>query len=419
MSVSSQKVSQRDTLKAYDITALSSILGLGLRHEAQISLSGKVQNSLLAAQAKLIDPGYDVCPKCGYKLTKMGYQLSNFHAVFTDHKVRIQKHKCRNPECDWQSTPTTTSVFGTSIHPDLAKLQCEQGALYRYRDAQSNLEKLTVHHRSVNNQNKVKLMTTQVGAVLAQENLKLPAAEDCALPAQEAIIQIDGEYIPTKDKDKRIFEALSAVVYRPESICTIDQNHREIESKSYVLSAQDDDLSTMKTYLLHAALKQGMTQNTVVTALANRAFNCGSVIMSLSPYCKQLICILDWFHIAKKFQNVRSTVDEAFTKTLDRVKGPLWQGRPEEALSRLNILMMNVADANQRKKLEDLHDYLNRNRAYLVDYRGRDQQGKTYISQVAESHVESIIHARHKKSGKMQWTWEGAHNVLQMRGENC
>ena len=41
-------------------------------------------------------------------------------AVFTDYKVGIQKHKCTNPECDWQSAPTTTSVFGTSIHPDLA-----------------------------------------------------------------------------------------------------------------------------------------------------------------------------------------------------------------------------------------------------------------------------------------------------------
>lgn len=27
----------------------------------------------------------------------------------------------------------------------------------------------------------------------------------------------------------------------------------------------------------------------------------------------------------------------------------------------------------------------------------------------AESHVESIINTRHKKSGEMQWTREGAH----------
>jgi len=127
----------------------------------------KVQNSVLAAQSKLIDTGYDVCPKCGDKLNKTGHAKSNFHAVFTDHQVGIQKR--RNPECDWQSTPTTTSVFGTSIHPDLAKLQCEQGALYSYRQAQ-NLEKLTVRRRSVNNHNNIKLLTTQVGAVLSRKS---------------------------------------------------------------------------------------------------------------------------------------------------------------------------------------------------------------------------------------------------------
>lgn len=118
--VSSQEVVKRETLKVYDVKAPASILELGLRHEEQLSLLEKVQNSVLAAQSKLIDPSYDVCPKCGQNLLKRGYTQSKFHAVFTDHKVGIQKHTCRNPECDWQSSPTTTSVFGTSIHPDLA-----------------------------------------------------------------------------------------------------------------------------------------------------------------------------------------------------------------------------------------------------------------------------------------------------------
>lgn len=416
VSVSSQEVVKRDTLKVYDVKAPESILELGLRHEEQISLLEKVQNSVLAEQSKLLDTGYDVCPKCGQKLIKKGYSQSKFHAVFSDHKVGIQKHKCRNPECDWQSTPTTTSVFGTSIHPDLAKLQCSQGAMYSYREAQSNLEKLTVHRRLVNNHNKIKLMTNQVGAVLAEENLKLPAVEDCAPPATEVIVQVDGGHIPIKDKDKRSFEALSAVVYRPETLLRIDQHHREIKSKSCALSATDDNLATMKTYLLHAALKQGMDKNTVVTALADGALNCWSVISSLVPHCRQLICILDWFHIAKKFQNVRGTVEEAFQDTLERVKWTLWHGKPEEALSKLKILITNVTDSSKRKKLADLYDYLSRNQAYLVNYQEREQQNQTYTSQVAESHIESIINARHKKSGKMQWTREGAHKVLQIRG---
>ncbi len=416
VSVSSQEVVQRDILKTYDVKPPQSILELGLRHEAQILLLEKVQNSVLAAQSQFIDPGHDICPRCGDKLKKVGFTKSNFHAVFSDHKVSIQKHKCRNPECNWQSAPTTTSIFGTSVHPDLAKLQCEQGAVNSYREAQTNLDKLTVHSRGVNNHTNIRLVTDKVGEVLAEENLKLPVKQDCAPPADELILQVDGGHIPIKDKNKRSFEALSAVLYRPESIREIDKNHREIERKSCALSAKDDDLATIKTYVLHAALKQGLVEATEVIALADGAHNCWSVIMSLKRHCKQITCILDWFHIGKKFQNVRSAVEDRFKDTLERIKWTLWHGQSEEALSKLNLLMTNITDPDKRKKLQGLYDYLKSNKDYLVNYGKRDQENKTYTSQVAESHIESMINARHKKSGKMQWTREGAHKVLQIRG---
>ena len=38
-----------------------------------------------------------------------------------------------------------------------------------------------------------------------------------------------------------------------------------------------------------------------------------------------------------------------------------------------------------------------------------------FTSQVAESHIDTLINARHKRKQKMQWTREGAHNVLQIR----
>jgi hypothetical protein len=55
-----------------------------------------------------------------------------------DHKLRLQKHICSDAECRWQSSPSIKSLFGTNIHPDLAKLQCEQGALYSYSEAEQN-----------------------------------------------------------------------------------------------------------------------------------------------------------------------------------------------------------------------------------------------------------------------------------------
>jgi len=36
-------------------------------------------------------------------------------------------------------------------------------------------------------------------------------------------------------------------------------------------------------------------------------------------------------------------------------------------------------------------------------------------SQVAESHIDALINARHKRTKKMQWTRGGAHHVLQIR----
>ncbi len=45
----------------------------------------------------------------------------------------------------------------------------------------------------------------------------------------------------------------------------------------------------------------------------------------------------------------------------------------------------------------------------------REKANKPFTSQVAEFHIDSIINARHKRKQKMQWTREGAHNVLQIR----
>src|SRR5262249_55738915 len=100
-------------------------------------------------QSRLLDPGMPVCPTCGHTLKKNGYKTSKFHAIFSDHTVRIQKHHCSHPDCGWHSTPTITALFGTNIHPDLATLQCAQGALYSFREAEKNLEQWNSHPRRV------------------------------------------------------------------------------------------------------------------------------------------------------------------------------------------------------------------------------------------------------------------------------
>lgn len=96
-------------------------------------------------------------------------------------------------------------------------------------------------------------------------------------------------------------------------------------------------------------------------------------------------------------------------------KWSLWHGEAEKALQKIAFLRDNITDEKKCSKLKGLHDYLKNNQNYLVNYDERKRSNKVFTSQVAESHIDSIINARHKRKQKMQWTREGAHHVLQIR----
>jgi hypothetical protein len=52
--------------------------------------------------------------------------------------------------------------------------------------------------------------------------------------------------------------------------------------------------------MINAAKKQGLSQATQVTALADGAKNCWAVAAAIQPECATLECILDWFHIVRQ-----------------------------------------------------------------------------------------------------------------------
>ncbi len=112
--------------------------------------------------------------------------------------------------------------------------------MYSYREAENNLERINCKPREINNHTQVKRITSQVGEVLATQNFQMPAEPECAAPATELIVQVDGGHIPTAERQKRSFEALAAIVYKPENIKEIDRNHRRIVDKTCVSSDEPD-----------------------------------------------------------------------------------------------------------------------------------------------------------------------------------
>ena len=145
----------------------------------------------------------------------------------------------------------------------------------------------------------------------------------------------------------------------------------------------EDELKTIKTYVVNAALKQGLSEQTRVTGLADGAKNCWSVLLALQPHCQSLEGILDWFHIGKKFQNLYQALGESFEKSLESAKWELWHGKAVSALAKLALIKENVTEQDKRVKLKGLYDYLYRNQDYLVNYEQRKQANQTYTSSVA------------------------------------
>jgi len=122
------------------IKDVESIVDLGLRHNEQIELLKKVQDQILKIQSPQICSKLVKCPRCGGKLSRNGFKESEFNSVFTDHAVAVQHKRCYS--CGWSHNPSIRSKFGTTMHPDLAKLHCEMGSEYTYRCAQEILDKM-------------------------------------------------------------------------------------------------------------------------------------------------------------------------------------------------------------------------------------------------------------------------------------
>jgi len=77
--------------------------------------------------------------------------------------------------------------------------------------------------------------------------------------------------------------------------------------------------------------------------------------------------------------------------------------------------MQTINNEKLTSELQDLYEYLDRNQTYMVNYRKRETNHLPYTSTYAESSVNKLINERQKNNKKMQWSREGAHNVLQIR----
>jgi len=118
---------------------------------------------------------------------------------------------------------------------------------------------------------------------------------------------------------------------------------------------EDDALATLKTYVLNAALKQGLSQDTVVTA--PRRWGPQLLVCHFEPKESLPTARLYFDHHIGKVPECQKCREEGFQDSLERVKWTLWHGKLDEALAKLAMLMKNITDTKKRSKLEAYNDY--------------------------------------------------------------
>ena len=136
----------------------------------------------------------------------------------------------------------------------------------------------------------------------------------------------------------------------------------------------------IKKLTLLAAKKEGMTNNTELIAISDGAANCWNVIDHLKGHCKSITCIIDWFHIAMRFQNIGGLKSDQSDKLLESAKWSLWHGNTKLFYERINELIEQVSNAVPLKKLNALKQYITNNESKIIDYGARKNQNLIFTS---------------------------------------
>ena len=141
--------------------------------------------------------------------------------------------------------------------------------------------------------------------------------------------------------------------------------------------------------------------------------------------------ILDWFHIAMKFQaaersvfgskSVALTERGAVEQAIRSAKWLVWHGKGSKAVARIKAfdaaLMASDSyeDSTLWWNLRRLCFNLDNNAGTLANYGARYRKGLPISSGIAESAVNQVVSHRMAKKQQMRWTDEGAHCLVQVR----
>ena len=292
------------------------------------------------------------------------------------------------------------------IAPELAYLTAKFAALAPFARVADLLSELLPTSGAAN-AGTVRNQTMRVGETIAK--LRVPDAPglepDAVTPA--VIVGLDGGYVRSRHRrPERNFEVIAGKV-----IDASGTQHRFAFARNGG-SAED---------FARALVRAGVRGGTPSTVLSDGDAGLWALQRAVLPAAT---VVLDWFHIAMRFEHVlraaagvgRGTIfahlGELARHDIERAKWCLWHGRWKRCLMKLlNIWRWSEVKSirgaagieTPRQHLRDLTDYLQANQAMLVNYAARRRRGEPISTAFVESAVNEIVSRRMIKKQQMRW----------------
>ena len=405
-----------------------SALGLTLR-EAKAALAA-TQQAIVTTQAEHIVSQASNCTHCAAALKVKDSRPIVYRTLFGKirvHSPRLLACPCRLAASRKSFSPLAQALTHRS-HPELLYLTTRWASILSYGASSTLLDEIlpigaAMSCSSVRNavrrigQHMDKSATPE-DAALDCDRAKLARAHRVEADHQLAI-ELDAGYIRSTDRTETGSRWFSATVARLVGTQGAGVCHAFIGKQIGFAAARLDRF-------LH---REGIEDTSALAVISDG----GEDVLGAGYYhYRASQQLLDWFHIAMRFQHVWQAlgpIDRAtpgglytFRTLVERAKWKLWHFQPVHCLSKLSYLSQQLellpeGDSKTRttKLLLELVHYLYRNERFLGDYANRFRAGLPISSATAESTVNCVISKRFVKKQQMRWSPAGANALLQIR----
>lgn len=398
---------------------LGDITKLGLNMLEAKQLLASVQRAIVAGQADSHGMLRPDCRSCSGRCHVKDWRGHRIATPFGEVKVRLPRFMCtacHHIEAGVGWPPRCRST------PELDQLQAHLSALMTYRVAAGVLQ----HLLPVNAGRSPETLRSRT--LLIGQQISPPFSDQPAAPASTAAItvSVDSTFIRGRETGERHLEV------RVGNIETAGGGRQVFAA----VAKADTDISALIRRNLEVA---GRTDATEVSAFTD---GCPGLRSALVDAGITKPPILDWFHIAMRFQHAaqaasslsaenpnRAQAKAVIVEEVERLRWRIWNGKARNAKRSIDRIrkVMHVykeerSDHTKRapsrklwQALHDVDDYLRGQSSWLVNYAKRHRSGVRVGTSITEGTANFLVNRRMNKLQQMRWSRRGADLLLQVR----